>query len=249
MMEPPVSLNVLGAIRHLLPCCCLIAVAFAIPLAAAVTAAPAPVMVLGFVGGFVRHADPVHSTVQVAARLRQAFPSGVYLEVFENRRRESAHAEILRRLDTNHDGTLSAEEKKHARIILYGHSWGAAAVVALARELGKEGIPVLLTVQVDSVTKPGQDDKTISANVAEAANFYQSDGWLHGQPEIQAADASHTHILGNFRSTYKTSPVDCRQYPWYDRLFMKYHTEIECDPKVWTQVESLIASRLAAQSK
>jgi len=27
-------------------------------------------------------------------------------------------------------------------------------------------------------------------------------------------------------------------------VFMKYHTEIECDPAVWKQVESLIRSKL-----
>jgi len=49
----------------------------------------------------------------------------------------------------------------------------------MARLLEKDGIPVLLTVQVDSVSK-GQDDKLISANVAQAINFYQIDGLLHG---------------------------------------------------------------------
>ncbi len=107
---------------------------------------------------------------------------------------------------------------------------------------------MLLTVQVDSVTKPGQNDKVIPANVAEAANFYQLDGWLHGKPEIRAADPARTHIIGNFHFEYKAHPIDCKQYPWYDRVFMKPHTEIECDPKVWTQVETLIRSRLPPQN-
>ena len=54
-----------------------------------------PTIVIGFVGGFVRHTDSVHSPVQVAARLRVAYPAGVYVEVFENRRREDAHRRIL----------------------------------------------------------------------------------------------------------------------------------------------------------
>jgi len=186
----------------------------------------------------------VHSAVQVAAHLRQDYPSGVYVEVLENRRREKAHADIVRLVDTNRDGTLSVEEKQNARIILYGHSWGASEAITLARELGREGIPVLLTVQVDSVRKPGENDKVISANVAEAANFYQLNGFLHGEPQIRAADPARTRILGNFRFDYKGTPIDCKQYPWYDRVFMKFHTDIECDPKVWTQVESLIHSRL-----
>jgi surfactin synthase thioesterase subunit len=202
------------------------------------------VIVVGFVGGFVRHDDMIHGPVQVAARLRQDCPSGVQVEVFENRRREAAHAEIIRLVDIDRDGTLSAEEKKNVRIVLYGHSWGASEAVTLARELEREGVPVLLTVQVDSVSKPGENDKDIPANVAEAANFYQQDGWLHGRPQIRAADPTRTHIIGNFRSDYKANPIRCDQYPWYDRVFVKAHTEIECDPKVWTQVESLIHSRL-----
>lgn len=205
---------------------------------------PAPVIVIGFVGGFVKHDAGAHSAVQIAAHLRQDYPSGVYIEVLENRRREKAHAEIVRFVDIDRDGTLSVEEKQNARIILYGNSWGASAAVMLARELEKEGIPVLLTVQVDSVTKPGQNDQIIPANVAEAANFYQLDGFLHGQPQIRAADPARTHIIGNFRFDYKSNPIHCDQYPWYDWVFMKAHTEIECDPKVWTQVESLIHSRL-----
>jgi len=189
----------------------------------------------------------VHSAVQVAAHLRHDYPSGVYVEVLENRRREKAHAEIVRSVDIDRDGTLSAEEKRSACIILYGHSWGASAAVTLARELDREGIPVLLTVQVDSVAKRGENDRVIPANVAEAANFYQPNGFVHGQPRIRAADPARTHIIGNFRFDYKTTPINCKQYPWYDRLFMKSHIEIECDPKVWTQVESLIHSRLPLQ--
>jgi hypothetical protein len=216
----------------------------------AATASPvkdnAHVIVIGFVGGYVRHDDMVHSAVQVGAHLRHDYPSGVYVDVIENHHREKALAEIVRFADTDHDGTLSVEEKQSVRIILYGHSWGASEAVTLARELGREGIPVLLTVQVDSVPKPGENDKVIPANVAEAANFYQLDGFLHGEPQISAADPTRTHIIGNFRFSYKSNPVSCKHYPWYDRVFMRSHTEIECDPKVWTQVESLIQSRLPA---
>jgi len=186
----------------------------------------------------------VHSAVQVAAHLRKDYPSGVYVEVLENHRREKAYADILRLVDTDGNGKLSTEEKRNARIILYGHSWGASEVVTLARELDKQGVPVLLTVQVDSVSKLGENDKVIPPNVAEAANFYQLNGLLHGEPQIRAADPARTHIIGNFRFDYKANPINCKQYPWYDRVLMKSHTEIECDPRVWNQVESLIQSRL-----
>jgi len=205
-----------------------------------------PVIVMGFMGGFVGHDNMAHSPAQIAARLRDGNPGGVYVKVFENHRREDAHREILNLLDTHHDGNISAEEKQQARIIIYGVSWGGSEAVALAKELDREGIPVLLTVQVDSVAKMGQNDQMIPANVREAANFYQADGLLRGQPKIQAADATRTKILGNYRMEYKTKSVACHQYPWYDKLFVRYHTEIECDPAVWNQVESLIREKLPA---
>ncbi len=206
---------------------------------------PAPAaIVIGFVGGLVRRDNAVHSEVQLASRLEHDYPSGVRVRMFENRRGQEARLEILRLLDTNHDGTLSAGEKRAARIAIYGHSWGASETVTLARALGKEGIPVLLTVQVDSITKPGEDDESIPANVAQAVNFYQQTGLLHGRPRIHAADASHTQILGNFQFDYTANPVRCDGYPWYARVFMKPHIEIESDPSVWGQVESLIRSKL-----
>ena len=87
-------------------------------------------------------------------------------------------------------------------------------------------------------------DRIIPANVARAANFYQPNGLLHGQPEIRAADSTRTRIIGNFRSDYTASPYNCEQYPWYDRVFAKTHTQIECDADVWKRAEALIRSDL-----
>ena len=122
-------------------------------------------------------------------------------------------------------------------------SWGGSETVALARELEKEKIPVLLTIQVDSIAKMRENDELIPANVAQAVNFYQQDGLLHGKSKIYAADPRRTEILGNFRFDYKTKQIDCGGYPWYARLFMRPHIEIESDPAVWNQVESLIRSK------
>jgi hypothetical protein len=203
-----------------------------------------PAIVIGFVGGFVRRGDSVHSPVQVAARVRGSYASGVYVEVYENRRREDAHRRILELLGQGGGGKLSDNQKRKARVIIYGMSWGGSETVALARELQREQIPVLLTVQVDSVAKLGQNDEVIPSNVAEAANFYQTDGLLHGRPEIRAEDGSRTRIVGNFRYEYKAKSLNCGAYPWYDRLFTKYHTDIECDAEVWNRVEMLIRAKL-----
>lgn len=202
-------------------------------------------MVVGFTGGFVRRNDIVHGPVQLAQKLRKDLPDGTYVGVFDNWHGEQAHAEILRRLEAGREGSPSLAERQNARIILYGHSWGATQVLVLARELQRDGVPVLLTVQVDSVAKPGQNDFLVPANVAAAANFYQTTGMLHGQAEIRAADPAHTQIVGNYKFDYAAHAVDCyAPYPWYDRFFMKAHTEIECDPNVWDQVETIIRSKL-----
>jgi hypothetical protein len=116
--------------------------------------------------------------------------------------------------------------------------------VTVARELGKDGIPVLLTVQIDSVAKFYQNDTIIPVNVAQAANFYQPDGLVHGQSAIRAADPTHTKIIGNFKFRYKANAYACNEYPWYDRIFVKAHTQIECDPEVWKQAEALVRSDL-----
>ena len=215
---------------------------------AAVTTA-SPVIVIGFVGGYVRHDDRVHTEVQLVERLREEYASSVFVQTFENHRGKDAHQAVLRLLDANNDGKLSPEEKQNARIIIFGHSWGASETIELARQLEKDGIPVILTIQVDSVSKFGQNDAVIPANVLQAVNFYQLDGLLHGQPQIRAANPARTRILGNFRSGYKTKPFSCGQYPWWDRLIMKPHIQIECDPAVWNQVESLIRSNLSLEAR
>jgi hypothetical protein len=203
-------------------------------------------IVIGFVGGFISHDNAVHGGVQLAERLRKEYPAQVHVEVFENHRGEQAHQQILRLLDADHDGKLSPEEKQSARIIIYGHSWGGSETVALARQLQTDGIPVLLTIQVDSVSKIGEDDSLIPANVEQAANFYQLNGYLHGRPEIRAADPARTKILGNIRFDYASKPVRCNGYSWFARAFEKPHIEIECDPNVINRVESLIRSQLSA---
>jgi hypothetical protein len=194
-------------------------------------------IVIGFMGGNVAPDDATRNELIISHRLHASYPRGVYFEVLENRRVEGARQKILQLLrDQN--------SKAPARIILYGHSWGASAVVTLADELKQDGIPVLLTIQVDSVQKKGQNDRLIPDNVARAINFYQPDGMLHGRPAIAAANPARTQILGNFRYAYKDAPPSCNTYPWYERMFIKTHIAIECDPVLWTRIENLIRDSL-----
>ena len=214
------------------------------PLTAPTGARSSPALVIAFVGGFVHTNDARHSEVQVAHELQGSYGNNVQVQIFRNRENARARQSVLDWWKRNEGNTVAGGEKQDASLILFGHSWGGSAVVSLARELKRDGIPVSLTIQVDSVRKRGQDDSIIPANVAEAINFYQPDGIVHGRSEITAADSSRTRILGNLRFKYEREPAECSAYPWYDRLFFKGHTAIECDPRVWSQVERLIRNRL-----
>jgi hypothetical protein len=213
-----------------------------------VHANPAPTnIVIGFVGGFVSSDNPHHGPVQLAQRIRHDAPDGTYIRVFENRHRRVAYNAIFNLLDTNRDGVLSTEEKNRAHIVLFGHSWGGSAVVELARDLNRVGVPVLLTVQVDSVAKWWQNDHSIPGNVAEAINFYQTQGIIHGRRLIKAEDPARTAILGNYLFDYKKTQVQCPEASWWEHVFTPGHMQSECDRNLWSQVENLVRQRIAPQ--
>ena len=203
-------------------------------------------IIIGFVGGFVKHDDAKHPEVHFAACLRDRYPSRIDAEVFSNHDGQKALRQVLHLLDTDRDGALTAVEKEHARIIIYGHSWGAAETAAFARQLGQKGIPVLLTIQVDIIAKPGRTGSTIPSNVANAVNFYQPRGLLHGRSKILASDPARTKIIGNFRMTYEGRSINCDNYPWFARTFNRPHHEIENDPRIWDQAISLIDSEISS---
>ena len=200
-------------------------------------------IILGFVGGYVKPDDVNHPEVLFAAYLQNRYGSAVHVEVFGNHEWEMAVEETTRRLDTDKDGLLTAAEKEQ-KIILYGHSWGASQLLTFARELQRRGIPVALTIQVDSVKKFRQDDRTVPANVAKAVNFYQRKGFTPGQPLIVPADPAQTKILGNFHMKYEGHQINCSNYRWFSRVFNKAHHQIENDPEIWGRITSLIDSEL-----
>ena len=202
-------------------------------------------IIVGFVGGFVKHDDLKHPEVNFAELLGESYPSTVHAEVFANREGDKALRRVLQLVDHDDDGVITAREREQANVIIYGHSWGASETVALARALGRKGIPVLLTIQVDSVRKPGQEDATIPSNVKKAINFYQTKGPIHGRSTIRAADPGMTSILGNIEMTYRTRRINTDNYPWLARHFNRAHHEIENDPQVWDHIAMLIDSELS----
>ncbi|MEE8586162.1 MAG: hypothetical protein V3T83_15065, partial [Acidobacteriota bacterium] len=204
------------------------------------TATPLPCrqfLVLGFMGGREPWDNDRNGVRKLALKLR-AMPLPAAVETVENTKRDLALQLIHKALDRNRDGDLSEEERRSARIILYGQSFGGAAVVKLARQLQKRQIPVLLTVQIDSV---GRGDALIPSNVRRAANLFQKNGLIiRGEPEIRAQDAEKTTIVGNFRFDYSRKRIDLKGIPWHKRLFRTAHAKMDRDPEVWTKVEALI---------
>jgi hypothetical protein len=202
------------------------------------------VIVIGFLGGFVPHDEPHHPEVQMIRGLRHEYLNDVYFDVFENRKVGEAYKAILKRLGASGGGASSADNKRRACIVLFGHSWGASAVVALSRKLERANIPVALTIQIDSVAKPFQNDWLIPPNVVQAVNYYQTHGLVHGRRRILPADPAHTTILGNFLWEYKGDRAECHGFSWRGRLLSRGHTQIECDSQMWLQVETLVRSHL-----
>ena len=135
---------------------------------------PSPVpedscLVIGFLGGRDAWNDSSKGVRQLALELRA---EGLLAETFENRRRSVALEVVHDALDRNGDGAIDVQETRpvqNVRLVVYGQSFGGAAVVKFARELNELGVPIELTVQIDSV---GRDDALIPANVRSAANLY-----------------------------------------------------------------------------
>ena len=198
-------------------------------------------LILSFMGG--RDAwDTDNNLRRLALKLRSMTNPLVYAETLENKKRALAIELIRNAFDRNQDGQLDEQERASVRLILYGQSFGGAAVVTLARQLKKMNVPVLLTVQIDSV---GGRDKVIPPNVAYAANLFQRNGLLiRGEPQIVPEDPVKTTIIGNFEFDYMEKKIDVSQVPWHKRIFRVAHNQIEHDPEVWAKVEELILNAI-----
>jgi pimeloyl-ACP methyl ester carboxylesterase len=200
---------------------------------------PGSTLVVGFLGGYERWDDEHRSVRRLVLKLRAR--NGVFAESISNHRQRIALRLIRRTLDTNGDGKLDPAERAVARVILFGQSWGGAATLNIARELDRLGVPVLLTIQVDSV---GLRDQIVPANVRAAVNFYQRDPLtIEGRSEIRAADPSRTAILGNFKQSYIWRPVDraaTSNSSWVRSTLGGSHARMELDPAIWNSVERFI---------
>ncbi len=207
---------------------------------------PDHILVLGIVGGIERWNDDSRGVPRLAAKLRTLNLPRVKVETVENHRLELAIALIMNAFDRDGDGRLSIAEAHSSQLILFGHSMGGAAVVALAGQLNRMGIPVQLTIQVDSF---GRSDGWIPPNVRRAVNFFQRDGLLvKGESTIAAMDERVTRIIGNFKFDYTDNPVDMSSQKFIRRLFNTPHDQMAADPRVWNRVENLIVSQFTIAS-
>ncbi len=205
------------------------------------------ILILGFLGGRDRWNHPDRSVRKLALKLRSMNLPGVEVETVENKKRALAIKLIRNAFDRNLDGQLDEQERASVRLILYGQSFGGAAVVKLARQLKQMDVPVMLTVQIDSV---GRRDRIIPANVARAANLFQSDGWLiRGEPQIRAEDTARTAILGNFKFDYRDKRIDLARVPWWKKSFRIAHTRMEHDPAVWAMVEEIVLETIKGTTR
>ncbi len=206
-------------------------------------------LVIGFLGGRDAWDDSSKGVRQLALELRS---EGFLTETFENRRRSVALEAVRNALDRNGDGAIDVREAgtvqngqngQNVRLVVYGQSFGGAAVVKFAHELNELDVPIELTVQVDSV---GRDDALIPPNVRSAANLYQTDGWfLDGEHPIRAEDPEATRILGNWRFDYSEPPgseIPLDGVPWWKLAFRIPHARMDRDPEVWSRVKELIQS-------
>lgn len=207
---------------------------------------PGSLFIVGFLGAWEHWDNDKRSVRKVALDLRQRQIPGVYVETAGNHDRKTVRKFILEALDQNRNRRLDAAEKKRVEFICYGQSFGGAACVRLASELKNQGIPVRLTIQVDSI---GRDDDWIPSNVSRALNLYQNDpGPIQGEGQIKAMDPARTTILGNVRFTYLFRTVDMSDYPWMSRHMGISHWKMDNDPVVWKSVEAAILAEIAAWS-
>lgn len=183
--------------------------------------ASAQTLVIGFLGGFVPAGEPHHPEAQFLNSMNRDHPEMNYA-LFTNHDVDGAYRMVI--------------ALKPSRIVLFGHSWGGAAAVDLARRLGKAGLLVEKVILIDSVSKPfhHHNDRIIPANVIATFNFYQTEGRVHGR-SVSAWNPDATKV-----TNVLWHPVTQKNLPWRGRFLSKGHAEIEYDSAIWAQIRALI---------
>ena len=155
------------------------------------------ILYVGFVGGLETPSNRHSGIVQIRDALLGPSYTGVCARTFSPYHWTSGRRWSLKHFPP-HQGPMTDDELKQApKLVLVGHSLGGWAVLSVARGLEREGIPVELTIQVDSV---GVTDRTVPRNVKAAAIFYARDIlMLMTTKKIKVEDASETTLVANIR--------------------------------------------------
>src|SRR5688572_6660987 len=95
-------------------------------------------LVIGFLGGRQAWDSEIEGVRQLALKLRANRADTLHVETAENRKRALALRLVKACLDRDNNGRLSDAERASARIIIYGQSFGGAAVAKFARDLERE---------------------------------------------------------------------------------------------------------------
>jgi hypothetical protein len=153
------------------------------------------VVYLGIVGGTEPSNNRHSGVVQIRDVLRGPNYPEVCAKTFTPYFWTSGFHWILTHFPS-HSGQLTSEESEAApKVILVGHSLGGWGVLSVARNLSSKGIPVELSVQIDSV---GITDRTVPRNVKAAAIFHANDAmFLLTTKTIKLEDPSQTKLVEN----------------------------------------------------
>jgi hypothetical protein len=201
----------------------------ALPFSSARSSTEAPVagghscriLYAGFVGAMESSNRKGSGVVQIRDVLRGSDYPDVCSESFIPLSWESCRNWILHQFPAHSGPFTQAEIDEAPRIILLGHSTGGWAMLKVARDLRNKGIPVELTVQLDSV---GITDYTVPSNVKMSAIFHARDFlMLLTTKNIRMEDPQRTKLVANVLVKNAS------------------HLSITCDPRVKNLVLSTVA--------
>jgi hypothetical protein len=179
------------------------------------------ILYAGFVGAMESSNRKGSGVVQIRDVLRGAAYPDVCSESFIPLAWESCRNWILSQFPAHSGPFTQAEIDEAPRIILLGHSTGGWAMLTVARDLRDKGIPVELTVQLDSV---GITDYTVPSNVKMSAIFHARDFLMFlTTKNIRMEDPQRTKLVANVLVKNAS------------------HLSITCDPRVKNLVLNTVA--------
>ena len=200
-------------------------------------------LIVGFLNGHNEGSDENLADgppMQLAVRLRALALPGVYIDLVGWNDRASVRNWIKSATLRDSAGRCTKDGCREVLLILYGQARGGEAVHKLARELGRLGLPVALTLQVDNVGPP---QETVPPNVARAASL--AGDWQPYHPtRIRAEDPARTRILANLRYTYDGRWVDLAANNGRALSSHAPRPITETAPPVWNRVEDYILEEL-----